>query len=245
MNSNLENRKKKGTIYGYLGLIIIILGMGLYILYDKNLILSFAKKEFDSSLKECDSCICDNENKQNQKIEVDLSKSLNPYDGYFKYEIDDYIHNSYGLSMKINDDKKSVSLKIDFNKVKKELGSSEETSSFIEQYEITGFNQKIEKIYFGEMAHTSLGDVLLYLMEDKTIMYTRLFDNKTSCKYHPFICTSDDIKQLDFTPHLIEKVSNVVDIYNTRVFFTTGGSRSPIAVTSDGSFYDLSKFIDL
>jgi len=243
MNKKLEKSMNNGI--WYLLLLVIILGMGLYILYDKGYLFSSSSQNKKTSLKECDSCICDDKcvpcvcDDKNKEVSVDLSKSLNPYDGYFKYEINDYIQNGYGLSVKINEDKQSASLQIDFHKVKQELSSNQEFSDFIETYQITGFDKKIKKVYFGEMAHTSLADVIFYLMEDETVMYTKLFDYHTSCKYNPFICTSDDLKQLDFSPRLIEGVNNVVEIYNAKVFFTTGSSRSPIAVTKDGSFYDL------
>jgi len=231
-----------------IALLIIILGMGLYILYDKGYLFSSSNQDENTSLKECDPCVCDGKLEEIQKI--DLSKVINPSTKDSKYSLyDEYLDNWYGLSMKINDDKKSATLRMNWEV----LGSYtyhpewKNKEKKIDSYFITGFTKEIESVFFGFIGQTypENGTYLFFIMEDGTLEYLELWNNheSNSCLLAPLNCKSDEKN----TPYLatqgkVEGVRDVIRLYNAN-HYIIGGTGTVLAAKKDGSFYDLGNII--
>ena len=103
---------------------------------------------------------------------LNLSKSLNTknlvYDNPTENEGD------YGLSMSINEDGKSITLNIDWDKFgplsnMRYKGEGEKT------YQIKDFSNKVYRVLIGEIGENLSGLTLIYLLDNGTVEYTPIF----------------------------------------------------------------------
>ena len=151
------------------------------------------------------------------------------------------------MSVKINDDQQSATLIVDWNKFPEM--AAENLSNGVKDYQIKGFDKKIEKIYFGGFGHDCSGETLFYLMEDSSVEYTPLYVQKHDTQ-SPRILSYVNLKNVtDASGNVIEEyvesngvvpgVSNVVDFYTVTATAEHYGWYTTIAATADGSFYDL------
>mgnify|MGYP003314329922 CR=1 FL=1 len=114
--------------------------------------------------------------------------------------------------------------------------------------DINGFDKKIDKVFIGEFGQDSTGLTLIYLMEDGSVSYTRLFKknyNEENNLYFTLNYTSDENNNYYFSiDGTYDKINDIVNIYNASYSIPNGGGAGTvIAATKDGSFYDLSKFM--
>ncbi len=237
------DKKNRAMSFCCIALLIIILGMGLYMFYDK---VSSSSQDKSTSLKECDPCVCSKEPEEIKK--VDPNQCLNA-DEHAKYRIDEYIYHDTGLAMKVNSDLQSVSLKINWHKLGGYICPNYNDVLGGREYQIIGFTKNIKKVFFGEVGQSIHGLVLIYLMEDGTVEYSNIFkgydEDLSDCPYSEVISEKDEEGNIYFkSMGQIANVSEVVDIYNADVSYITGGARTVIATKKDGSFYDLGKMLD-
>ncbi len=234
--------KKKRNIFVYTTIILAFIVVGLigYIIYDK--------------VNEDEEVIEREEptppNKEDVK-ELDITNCLNGVEGV-TYSKPKVVTSAYGLEVKINDDKLGVTVSVDgtgvFNKNVSTITSHERDESNYNLV-VNGFDKKIDKVFIGEFGQDATGITLIYLMEDKTVSYTRLFKknyddantlyftlNNVSESNNNFIFNVDE----DYT-----EIGDIVGIYNAEYSIPNGGGASTvIASLKDGSFYDLSKYME-
>ena len=234
--------KKKRNIFVYTTIILAFIVVGLigYIIYDK--------------VNEDEEVIEREEptppNKEDVK-ELDITNCLNGVEGV-TYSKPKVVTSAYGLEVKINDDKLGVTVSVDgtgvFNKNVSTITSHERDESNYNLV-VNGFDKKIDKVFIGEFGQDATGITLIYLMEDKTVSYTRLFKKNY-----------DDANTLYFTLNNVlesnnnfifnvdeeyTEIGDIVGIYNAEYSIPNGGGASTvIASLKDGSFYDLSKYME-
>ena len=157
-------------------LVLIILCLVGYICYDKEIIFNKAEeKKFENTKvvgTDDNKIVDDSVETKNEVKELDLSKSLNTT-GVTYSDVSD-TKEAYGLSMRINDDKKSITLSIDWN-VFGPLSRASAFAKVVEDYQITGFSKNVKETFVGSLGQDSVGITLFYLMEDGTVEYTSMF----------------------------------------------------------------------
>lgn len=240
--------KKTGTLIAIIILlIIIIVGMSIYIMYDKGILFSDTEVQNKNSNSEKDIL----EKEENKKLEeirpLDLSKCLNTTNTYSNYTD---IEGNVGLSTKINPDKKSITLSIDWS-IFGPLTATEIYSPNVEEYQITGFTKEINQAFVGQLGQDAMGITLFYLMEDKTVEYMPMFTLKTDSQnnsryemnYTYEKAADGKITGTNFTTNgTLTEAKEVIKFY-TITASNEFGWITTIGATKDGSFYDLGAMI--
>ena len=233
--------KKKKNIYFYTTIIlflVLVLLVG-YIIYDKV--------NSNDEIIEREEPIAPN--KEVVK-ELDITNCLNGVEGV-TYSKPKVVTSVYGLEAKVNDDKLGVTVFVEgagvFNKNVSTITSHERDESNYSLF-VNGFDKKIDKVFIGEFGQDATGITLIYLMEDKTVSYTRLFKknydednnlhftlNNVSESNNNYIFNVDDE---------YSEIKDIVGIYSAQYSIPNGGGAGTvIASIKDGSFYDLSKYM--
>ena len=245
MEENVKEKKSTGLIYVVIILLILCLGMGTFIFVNKDkLFAKESEKTTENSEKEQST---EKEEEQNTPTEteevkaIDLSKSLNT-NGYTYSSLTDKDEN-VGFSLKINDDKKSVTVTIyeKGSKMISEITHSTWSTDPINK-SITGFNKKIKSTYIGLLGHDSVGTVFYYIMEDGTLTYSKVFEQKTNSDGTTYYDTK--ILENGLSVKTVDNVDGIIKLYgaNGNAPQSTG-YYTTLAAQKDGSFYDLSKII--
>ncbi len=246
----MESKKNNSLAIVIVLLVLVILGLVFYILYDKGII--FSKDDSTNSTEttntNSDNTSSDTNNQTTEVKELDLTKSLNTSDITYKNSSD--TEGNYGLSMKVNNDKKSVTLTIDwaiFGKV-----STTGSSGEVKDYSITGFSKNVRSTFIGDLGQSYNGITLFFIMEDGTVEYTKMFkqyetgNTDGSIQYVLTASVNSDGSTGTFTSNgLVSGVKDVVKLYNVDASSqNASGYRTVIGATKDGSFYDLGSVIN-
>jgi len=234
-----ESKQKKPVafIVTIVILVLIILGMGVFIAYDKGLILTTKNetKEGKKVNKEDDKK--KNEPENNESKEDDVNNNSNKVDNAVVREIDlnkcinctqsnltlAFYDNADGLSAKLSQDKKSVTLRINWEYFSKALGGAPNGTTGPNSYTISNFSQEIADIYIGGFGQSITGVTLLFLMKDGTV------------EYMPIVKA---VQQGNENLKSYGKINDVNDIIKFLTADVTSGVTT-LAVKPDGSFYDL------
>ena len=234
--------KKKRNIFVYLTVILSLVVVGLvgYIIYDKT-------TEDDVVVERVEPTPS---NKEVVK-ELDITKCNNGVEGV-TYSKPKVVTSAYGLEAKVNDDKLGVTVFVEgagvFNKNVSTITSHERDESNYNLV-VNGFDKKIDKVFIGEFGQDATGISLIYLMEDRTVSYTRLFKknyDETNTLYFTLNNVSESNNNLIFkVDEEYAEIGDIVGIYNAEYSIPNGGGASTvIASLKDGSFYDLSKYME-
>ncbi len=219
---NKSNKKNTKVIITISTLVLIIIGLLMYIAYDKKIIFK---------------SIASVEEKGVGVKKLDLSKSINT-EG-IKYSSPTTKEGDYGLSIKINDDKKSATLNIDWKKFGP-LSTASAHSEDIKHYQITGFNKKIKSTFIGDIGQDSMGITLFFIMDDDTVEYMPMFINKGD-HYEMNYASNEESFKVSGT---LTDVENAYKLYKVNTSQGVGSSITTIAAKKDGSFYDLGAIIN-
>ena len=244
------NKNNKG-LFVLIGIFIaIILSMGIYIAYDKGVIFSSAGNEEKESSRNEDNTEEETEVDEDYEIKaLDLSKCLNNSTNAYRNASD--VEGNYGLSMKVNSDKKSVTLSVDWGTFGPLSTVSAWTDS-VATYNITGFSKNVDSVFVGDLGQDAKGITLFYLMSDGTVEYTPMFIKKTDSQnniYYDMNYVQDYSSDGKVAgQHLVTKgpivgVSDVVKLYTVDAS-NGSGWKTTIGATRDGSFYDLGDVIN-
>ena len=241
----MEKKNNGGLIAIIIILVIALLGLSFYVVYDKGLI--FNNEQEINENEESNST--DNQDDVVVEIkELDLTKSLNTSEVTYKNATD--VEGDYGLSMVVNSDGKSVTLSIDWEKFGPFSGASV-WGPDVDEYQITGFTKDVVSVFVGDIGQDFMGITLFYLMSDGTVEYTPMFERTTDSKgniyyvmsYVPEYSGDKIIGQHFVTNGSLNGVNSVIKFY---VVDASAGSgwRTTIGATADGSFYDLGHIIN-
>lgn len=171
------------------------------------------------------------------KVEpLDLKKGLNNSNNTYSNPLD-ATSSAYGLSMKVNSDKTSVSLSIAWATFGPLVGMTDKGNE-VKTYQITGFTSKVKNAYIGSIGQDITGVTLFFLMEDSTVSYMPMF-----------VLRKDDLgnirEKMNYTDDnftvtgLLPKVKDVVNLYTVTSTSGVSSASTTIGATKDGSFYDL------
>lgn len=234
--------KKKKNIFVYTTIILSLIVVGLvgYIIYDKV----NADEEIIERVEPTPP------NKEVVK-ELDITNCINGVEGV-TYSKPKVVTKAYGLEAKVNDDKLGVTVFVDgsgvFNKNVSTITSQERDESNYSLY-VDGFEKKLNKVFIGEFGQDATGISLIYLFEDKTVGYTRLFKknyNENNELY--FTLNNKEVRGNDYIFDIdgyYDEIEKIVGIYNAQYSIPNGGGAGTVlASLKDGSFYDLSKFME-
>lgn len=245
----MEEKKKngKGKTITIIVLVLIIIGMSGYIAYDKGAFDSLLSKKDTKEEKKEE--VKDNANIDENK-ELDFTKCLNASNSNVVYS-EATETSDYGLSMQVNSDKKSITLKIDWSIFGPLTGSTSDGS--VKSYQVTNFTKDISEAFVGTFGLESKGITLFYLMNDKTVEYTPMFIKETDSKGNNYYSmnytyeySSDNrVTGEHFeTDGIIKNVDNIIKLSMAKVSENDSTSITTIAVLKDGSFYDLNNIIN-
>lgn len=237
-----EKKIGKGKTILIVILIIVIGALIGYILCDKGILGTKTEKVEVKEKKQV---------KEEEK-ELDLTKSLNTTD--IEYSDPVLLTNTYeniGLSINVNDDKKTATLSIDWD-IFGPHSTASTWGSGIAKEDVKGFTKNIKKAYIDGIGQDSMGTMLIFLMEDQTLEYISLFESKFDSQgtlYYEMSYTYDRdaegkvISEYFKSKGQIPEVENITELYGAQVLEQTGGYHTILAKTKDGSFYDLSESI--
>ena len=224
---------KKSFIVIVILLIAIILGLCVFIAYDKNLFgikgeskieknNVAEKKEEDNTNKAVDS---GNENKL-VTISLDESKSLNSDTEKLSYRVTtNYTMN--GIYVNCNSNTCMISINWDF--VNKDYFNLNSEKSGNEDIKIENISGKIVDVFTDSMGQSASCSTVLILLDDGSVEYIPLF----------YALKNNNIKSYG----KIDGVTNVTKFLSVGVSPKSpgGGYHSIVALRSDGSFYDLTE----
>ena len=232
---------KSKNIYFYLTIIlfIIVLGLVAYIIYDKT-------------TSNDEVIVRDEPVAPNKEVvkELDITNCLNGVSGV-TYSKPKVVTSAYGLEVKVNDDKLGVIVSVDgdgvFNKNLSTITSIERDENDYRLI-VEGFEKNISKVFIGEFGQDTTGISLVYLMEDGTVSYTKLFKKNYDEENNLyFVLNNSLIHDNDYVFNVdgeYSEIKDIIGIYNVSYSIPNGGGASTvIASLRDGSFYDLSKFM--
>ena len=224
-NENVFKNKK--VITTIVILVLIIIGLVGYIAFDKKIIFkSIASVE---------------EKKGGVIKKLDLSKSLNTTG--VKYSNPSTKEGDFGISMSINDDKKYVTMGINWPKFGPLSGSSAYSEN-TEYYQINGFSKKIKSTFIGSLGQDSVGITLFFIMEDGTVEYMPMFINKGDHYEMNYQYNSEGKVDSFKVSGILSNVEDVYKLYNVNASKGVGSWGTTIGVKKDGSFYDLGAIIN-
>ena len=245
--------KSKGVVTTIVILVLIILGLIVYICYDKGVIFS---KDDTNTTTTNNTNETNNENTMNNNEttntneikDLDLSKSLNTKDITYKNASDQ--EGNYGLSMKVNNDK-TVTLTIDWKIFGK--FSTTGSSGEIKDYIVKGFTKNIKSTFIGDLGQSYNGITLFFIMEDGSVEYTKMFkqaeNNNTDGSIY-YVLNNTILDNNEYAGEFISSgtlsgVNGIIKLYNVDTYSqNASGYRTVIGATKDGSFYDLGSIIN-
>ena len=223
----INNKKiSAGVIFLIIALVLLIAG-GITILSSKE-------KETNKNNKPETTKKEDN---TTTKVEpLDLKKGLNNSNNNYSNHLD-ATSSAYGLSMKVNSDKTSVSLSIAWATFGPLVRMTDKGNE-VKDYQITGFTSKVKNAYVDIIGQDITGVTLFFLMEDSTVSYMPMF-----------VLKKDDLgnirEKMNYTDDnftvtgLLPKVKDVVNLYTVTSTSGVSSASTTIGATKDGSFYDL------
>ena len=251
VNNEVYPKKKKVSAIIIAILVLIIIGMGTYILLSFNSSSTnnnVDKKNVNSDIKK--NVVKEETVKEDVIKPLDITKSLNTTG--ITYSNPQGEMNTLGLSMKVNDDKKSVTLSIDWNVFGQHSGATAWAPEVI-NYQITNFSKNVVSTFIGGVGQDAKGTILFYLMEDGTVGYTPLFNLKTDSQNNTYYemnyaYVKDAEGRVTSTTFevtgVLENVNNVIKLYNVSASNGMTGYSTTIGATKDGSFYDLGSILN-
>ncbi len=205
-------------------LVIIVLGLGGYLVYDKVLSKDEVKKE-KTETKEVKS---DKNAKEDLiTLDFDSSKSLNTKD--FNYVLDTTDH-SLDMYASLSQEKIMFSYENDTVKAYYlDKSNTNEELSF--EHEISIEKEKVADIYIGGFGQAVGLETLFFLMNDGTVEYMPIYDAIKNNNYKSY--------------GKLEGVEKVVKFLSATGVPKEAGSgfHTVLAMRSDSSFYDLMQLI--
>ena len=247
-----EQPKKKGSskgiIIGLVTVIIILIGVIATLLIKPDIFKANTKSNDNSKsnqqeTKKKDSKKETEETKESDTVkELDPTKSLNT-SGYTYSDISDK-DEDLGITIKINDDKRSVTVTTDgkANKTISNVTQSTSTDQPIDRV-INGFSKNIKSAYVNGLGQDVTGTVLFFITEDDTVQFVKLFNQETDANGNTYYVTywahGDNPTILN-----VDNVNGIVKLYGANASAPmSSGFHTTLAATKDGSFYDLSQII--
>lgn len=228
----MEEKKVDKTLYiiTIVFLIVIIVVLSGVVLYDKGIILNSKKT---NSVKIENNSIDTNETKKDTIIKFDKEKSLNNEDikKISSISISEPV-SLHGISFSTNEDsRKKIDIQVRWD-ILKEQGFYTGNLSEYKEYQIS-FDNNIEEIYGANLDFDMYGLVYLFLLEDGSVGYLKF---------------GDIIENEKFEVKKLENVDNIIKFVN--ISYSVDGDnegRPPTTLLykNDGSFYDLSKLLNL
>lgn len=235
----METKKRSSKV---LVVIIVILGIvvvGLvgFILYDKSLVVNNAESEEKKSVKK-ENINSDNDginNKESSLITFDQSKCLNNKDIQQSNQVGIWQSSCIdGISLTTDENRKviKISVRWDILNTSGYVNNPAKNGETYQEYQIT-FNKNVEDIYGASIGFDAYGLVYLFLLDDGSVSY---------------ITFKDILENQNFQANTIENVESIVKFVS--ISYSTSSDevgRPPtvIAYKSDGTFYDLSKLINM
>lgn len=173
---------------------------------------------------------------------LDLTKSINTTNITYQNQKDLDSSND-SIKLKINKNKKSITITINWDKLVIENDYLKGKYKGIESYQVEGFEKNIKSAYIGVLGDNYSGTTLFYLMDDNTVEYTSLYTPKTNMENITFY--DINFSGENFSNHLI--VPEIEKVYKINSVTATSNNKtynSVIAILKDGSFYDLDPVIN-
>ena len=225
-NSN-NSSKKYITIITILSILLVSL-CG-YIVYDKFIKEDEKETKNVEEKKEEQQEKDQNEEPIQDKTNVDLGKCLNCQNNN-KIKIMEKENSSVNglVNVSIKDDKQTVEINILSNGINNYGGN-------INDKTITKkLNNNIKEVLIGAFGNDTGLATILYLMEDGTVEYTKIFDEVMKKDFNNL--TDNQL----FNTKKIENLNEIVRVEPVLI----GEDLSIIAVKNNGDYYDLSVFIN-
>ena len=218
-----EKKSKSGIVIGIL--VVLVLALGGYLVYDK--VIKKEEKKVEKTEK-VEKKKVEAKETNNKPISFDKTKCINNdkianWDGKISRKGGSEGHN--GVYLEIDESKGG---KVVYGYVRyDDIYASESRDE--EQVKIE-FDKRVEQIFFGQFDSADENATILFLLEDGTVEYIKI---------------SDIAKTRKFDHKKIDGVSDIVQLDNIVLLgIPVGETRFAIAYKSDGTYYDLSKFIN-
>lgn len=241
-----RSKSNKGLIAAVVILIFVVAGLVAFIVYDKlnsdnqvkcATVASEEPKAEDSKEKEEEKE--EDTAKTEKPAEVDLTKSLNTNgDSY------EFFNEKDGLpkvDFEVSDDKRSVTVKYDWDSA--EFSGISGASTGTKEYEVTGFTKDVKSAFNGIAGQDVTGEFFFFLMEDGTVEYVNVFKTSETTGTTSVNFSSKNTFKTEGS--ISSKVKDIVGFRNTQVQEDEGsGYATTIAVKEDGSFYNLSVYLN-
>ncbi len=224
-----QGKNNTGFIITIVLLAVIVLGLIVYICYDKEIILN-SKQEVLEKKTEKENEI-KSEEKESTQLEnakkvtgIDLNKCINS--NSYQYTLTNYTLS--GLNFSLDPASSTVNLSINWDNITRNWGISNGAARS-NQYTINNFSGKVVDMHIDGIGQDATGSVALFLLEDGTVEYIPLYK----------ALESNNIK----SSGKISGVENIIKFYSVgarpKGENSVGGFQTILAQKEDGTFYDL------
>ena len=217
----VTKKKNTGLIVTIIILILIIIGMGVYIAYDKGVIFK-TSADVEEKKGKVEKKVEEEKTSTEENVKpliFDSDKCIN------NNEMDFEITNSrFDVNVSLNSDKKSVTFSGDWGM----FGENE--SSF--EHNINNFSKEISDVLIGIFGWDGYSSSIIYLMEDGTVEYTPIRKAKEANDFKSYGKING-----------VEDIVSIKQILGKQKNSPVGGGYSVAAQKKDGTFYDLSNLI--
>ena len=253
----METKKSKLGLGIFIGVLIgLIIGLSGFIIYDKVIENDKDKQEIkkdniqkkdDETDDKIDNTPSDNKNNNDgtELTDFDITKFDNTKpaingDKEMAYKLTSNPIANIGLSIRLNNDKRSATITINWSKYFEIYGISITTGE-TREYNVTNFNKNIKDVYISGFGGGTGYETAFYIMEDGTVEYTpikyALGNNGSS--------STTILKSYGQIPGVSGVVKMVIAeeycLYNSSC---VGLPYNILGIKSDGSFYDISKILN-
>ena len=242
-NDVKDNKGKATTVIIILILVIIIGLLGGFIFMKKDVLFDKKEKVNEHSEKATKE-VKETKDDTEEIKDIDLTKSLNTT-GYNYSNLTDK-DQDLGITININDDKRSVKVSYDTKALSSISSVTQSTFAKDQGYsnEIKGFNNNIKSTFISGMGQDITGTVLFFITEDKSLQFVKLFNQETDSKGNTYHTTywayGDDKVKIQN----VDDVDGIVKLYGANASAPQStGYYTTLAAKADGSFYDLSQII--
>ena len=217
MEHESKPKKSKGLIATVIILILIIIGLCTYIAYDKGIIFKSSadvEEKKEKPKKEVKKEEPKEETEELKILGLNEENIVNKNDKVYD------LNKDTTMNIKINSDKKSVTVTLDWTDLSKSF-NNERTDT---EEKTISFDKEVKEVLSGGSGQDITGMAILYLMEDGTVEYTPIYK----------AINANDFRSYGALP----TITDIVRLENASVCRGIGCWVTTLGQKSDGTLYD-------
>ncbi len=220
----MENKSTGKTIL-IIALLLAVIGLGGYIVYDK--VLNKENEEPTKTEKQDGKTMgTEKQDSINYLFKFNSSKVLSSNKD-LKYSLSQ-AWSMTGININLGDNQKQIKISVSWNNLVDSNLKKDKYDEFV-----VNFSKEIEDIYIGTIGQDETGTIALFIMEDGSIEYIPIYSSLQKSEFK----SSGQVSNL----------TNIVKFYTASAWIEDagGGHITVLAQSTDGTLYNLEDYIKI